>query len=315
MPDLRTRAKEITEEIVAHAKAVGRASTFVKIALVLGGSIMIAFAQCATLPASSGWPIWTTVGLIGTALALVGGLFLAFTEPSAARALAQAHKALEDAREAEADYDDVIFYINEVKRATELYGATMLMRLALETFLAGSDPNFDLIPSTLLEVSDHQLLVALDFQVAQHWSIGVYRVETQANGGRVMRCVAQRRSIKCDIKGARLWPEGRGAGWIALTNGNDVVIPDIKSPAMGTIFDGMLKLGDVDRFRSVAAVPIVLAHTGEKWGAVVATSDQEDHFSIDDRPGVRPIEGAKALGGMVALAMAARGRIKTEPSA
>jgi hypothetical protein len=314
MPDLRARAEQVSDEIVAHAKAVGRSAAFVKIALVLGGSIMIAFAQCATLPTAGGWPVWTVIGLIGTALALVGGLFLAFTERSASTALATAHGALEDAREAQADFESVIFYIEEVKRATELYGATMLMRRALETFLAGSEPNFDAIPSTLLDIADHQLLVALDFQVAQHWSIGVYRVETQDGGGRVMRCVAQLRSIKCEVSEARLWPDGRGAGWIALTNGNDVVIPDIKSPAMGTIFDGMLKSGDIDRFRSIAAVPIILAHSDEKWGAVVATSDQEDHFALDDRPGVRPIEGAKALAGMVALAMAARGPKKSEPS-
>lgn len=307
MADLRTRADEITAAFGAHARAVGRSTAFVKVVLVLGGTSIIAVAQCLALPATGPWPIWSVVGLIGTALAFFGGVAVVFTERSASDAIAVAQRTLEDAREVEAESENIFFYIAEVRRATELYGATMLMRKAVESMVSKPPADMEMAAAALLEIADRPLRLALGFQAADHWTIGIYCVEGPP-GARMLRCCAQMRSEKCDIKNARKWPEGRGAGWIALANENDVVIPDVKSPAMGTIFGGMLSTDDLDRYRSVAAVPIYVPDTQEKWGAIVATSDQEGHFSPDTRPGVRPLEAAKALSGMVALALAAQKR-------
>lgn len=300
MSDLRVRADEVSAAYTNHSRAVGRSTAFVKVALVLGGAGIIGIAQCATLPQSGPWPLWNVIGLIGTALAFFGGIAVVFTEPSAAKALEIARVTLEDARELQLETEQLDFYFDEVRRATELYGATMLMRTAVESLIAGENSDESVLAETLFAVSDRSLRLSLSFQASDHWTIGVYKIEPDSSG-RVLKCISQLRCEKCDIVNARAWPEGRGAGWIAISNGNDVIVPDVKSPAMGTIFEGMLKPEDLDKYRSVAAVPIYVA--GTAWGVVVATSDQEEHFSLDTRPGVRPIEGARALAGMLALAL------------
>lgn len=308
MPDLRHRAGELTREFADHAAQVSFSTWFVKALLVVGGTTVIAIAQCATLPLAGGWPVWTIVGMVGTLLAFIGGLFVLFVEPSAARSLRLAQEAIEDAREAEAETADLGFYFDEIRRATELYGATMAMRTAVESLLVGAEGTEESGVQALLDVAERSLRVVLDFQTADHWTLGVYKIVEREGAPRALKCCAQVRSLPCKLEDAREWPEGRGAGWMALASGKEVIIPDLTSPALGTIFDGVLRSSDTVRYRSVAAAPVVLTGPTEKWGAVIATSDQDGHFSLDPAPGVKPLEAVKALSGMIGLSLTARRR-------
>jgi len=75
---------------------------------------------------------------------------------------------------------------------------------------------------------------------------------------------------------------------------------------IGTLYRDMSKPEDADRYKSIAAVPVLLAPNQEPWGVVVGTSDRPNHFSVGpDRPGVQTVEAVRALAGMVGLTVKA----------
>lgn len=135
MPDLRARADGLINAVAQYGADVDKAARFVKVVMVCGGATVIALAQCISLPATGNWPLWSIVGLIGTAIAFIGGLFVAFTDTAAGNAVAVAHRTLEDAREAQTEANAVDYLFDEIRRATQLYGAVELMRTAVETML------------------------------------------------------------------------------------------------------------------------------------------------------------------------------------
>lgn len=300
IPDI---GADITERFTRRARSVASATVVVKVFLVVGGASLIALAECVTLPMLDKKPVWAALGIIGTIFAFVGGLFLAFTERDVAIDLAAAQKALESAREAEADYAEIGIYAEEIRRSAELYGACRLMLSALQQMSLSPSADDTSLADQLLDVAEWPIRVALGFKTTDHWSIGIYQIQERPSG-KVLKALALRRSEKCDVKDAREWAEGKGAGWIALANGTDTVIPDLANDAMGSIFDGAISKSDAERYRSIAVSPIF--DNGEKWGMVIATSDCPNHFSLEDVPGVRPAEGVHALQKMISLALALR---------
>jgi hypothetical protein len=60
--------------------------------------------------------------------------------------------------------------------------------------------------------------------------------------------------------------------------------------------------GDDQRYRSVAAVPILLGSTGEPWGVTIASSSVPGQFSpADGSEGWEHAEAVRILAGMLAL--------------
>jgi hypothetical protein len=132
--------------------------------------------------------------------------------------------------------------------------------------------------------------------------------------GRRASAPAVSRSIDCEIDAARVWPEGVGAGGVALSRGQEVLVPDLQAPELGTLHQigDLRREHDAMRYRSIAAVPILVAREKLPWGVVVATSDRAGHFGIDQGTGVRTAEASRALAGMVALGVAMRRRTTSE---
>jgi GAF domain-containing protein len=145
----------------------------------------------------------------------------------------------------------------------------------------------------------------MGFEQADRWTICVFYGDIdQREGRRVLRCVAHARAIECDISEARTWPEGVGVGGVAYANAREVIVPDLVDEAMGTVFDlGDRKRSyDEERYRSLAAVPILVDRGEKPWGVVIATNDRPHHFNVEGT-GVRTVEAVRALAGMVALAV------------
>jgi hypothetical protein len=72
----------------------------------------------------------------------------------------------------------------------------------------------------------------------------------------------------------------------------------------------MAKANDRARYRSLAAIPVISGTDPavRPWGVVVATSDRPNHFHADHMTGIRTIEGARALAGMVGVVIRANMR-------
>jgi hypothetical protein len=252
------------------------------------------------------------IGLTGAATLAILTIVLAFIDHSAPRELELARNALEDARDLERrlqyDYEGAEQEQRNLRRATELYSAMNSMREVIEQ-TANTRPDDIMLVQFLLAAGGRALMVASDFEISDHWTLLVYRTESAPEGpARQLRCVGGKRSIDCDLSEARLWPEGVGVGGVALSRGQEVLAPDLSKPELGTLYQsGALRRDhDAERYRSIAAVPIQIAGQKHPWGVVVATSDQANHFGVEQGPGVRTAEASRALAGMVALGVGIR---------
>lgn len=146
----------------------------------------------------------------------------------------------------------------------------------------------------------------MGFEISDMWTICVYRAEPNASGGRdSLRCVAHNRAIQCEISEARVWDEGVGVSGISYANQREIIVPDLSSANLGSMFNlaGGARPYDGDRYRSIVCVPVVIHGQGKPWGVVVATSDRVNHFNTDEDGGPKAIEPARLLAAMVALAV------------
>jgi GAF domain-containing protein len=140
----------------------------------------------------------------------------------------------------------------------------------------------------------------------QHWTLCVYKAEADPNTKRVLLCcIGGLRSVPCDLKAARKWPEGVGTCGVAYATGMEVVEPDIwdKARAQPAINPDLTRPHDTSRYRSIAAVPISLNSRQRPWGVAVATSDRVGHFSNGLRTGAKTVEAVRSLAVMVGLAV------------
>lgn len=309
--------KEIAERIGSHfqqrSKNQKRASLFVKLAMITIGAAVAAIAEAIELARTNHEvSSWTIAGIAASGLVALGGVFVYLTEQDVSETLEDARAALEAARAFEQEKSEfemnMAWLSNEVTRGLELYNSIDVMRGAIEQSLDLPNPSIANIIHTGLTAARNSLLVALGFDIKDTWTIGIYEACRDAESGKiVLRCIAQDRTVPCNIADARVWPEGIGVAGIAYSTASEKIIPDMSDPALGTAFQlkGNARDYDRQRYRSIVAVPIMVGSNKIPWGVAVATSDQPRHFYIEPADGVPTSEPVRAIAAMAALAVKA----------
>ncbi len=146
----------------------------------------------------------------------------------------------------------------------------------------------------------------MGYQTSEHYTLCVYRTTVTNKSEKVLRCIAHTRTVNCALSEARQWPTGVGVAGAALARGNEIVVPDMNAIQIGSLYAGIEKDYDAERYRSIAAVPILAAGHNDAWGVVVGTSDRVEHFKVGlDQTGVQTVEAVRALAAMAALAVRA----------
>lgn len=303
MGTLASLEKQISARFEARSRLFFRTSLFVKIALVIGGSLVAGIAQLITQP--QGWGI---AGIAAAVLAAIGGIVVAITEQDASSDLERARSAIAQAREFEDEALKVDFYKQDLRRVTELYSALRTMREVLEVSVQLEDKTLQNVVEDFYKLAKRSLLIALGFELEEHWTVCIYRAEKDTATGKTdLGCIQHERTVDCDISEARRWPEGVGVAGYAFSNNKEILVPDLNAPELGTTFQlgERARIYDEVRYRSIAAIPIRLAD--KVWGIAVATSSRPGHFSVqNDEGGVQAAEALRALASMVALAAAVK---------
>lgn len=308
MSTLRDLRDRLNTTVVDRLKKARRASLFVKISLLAVASAIVAVAQLAQVPLGSTLNTWQVTGIAASFFVAVGAVFIAITEDDASKELAIAADTIEQAQQ----YQDTIEELNDIfsslDRTIELYQAVMSMRSSIEAMIASKISDDVAAASTLLTVSGRSLAIAMDFAQSDQWTICVFKAEIGADSRAQLRCIAHTRAIDCDLDKARVWDEGVGIAGVSYSNGGEVIIPDMTADGLRTVFaspKAEVRDYDDERYRSMAAMPIVVDGMERPWGIVVCTSDQAGHFQPDGTTGAKTHEGGRALSGMIALAVAA----------
>lgn len=288
------------------AKRSRRASLFVKVALLGLGSTVVAIAQFSDF-GKDGPSSAQIAGIIAAIVVAAGAVFVVLTEEDAGSQLALAHDAIEKARDVEAAYESVGELYAEMDRLIYLYQAQSLMRGALEA-IAVSSHSEESAARSVMQSAQRLLPIVLAFAQADQWTVGVYQaIPSDELGKADLKCIAHKRAIECDAKEARVWKEGTGIAGVAYANATEIVVPDLQSEGMRSVFGTAAnesRAYDQERYRSMVSIPIKVQGLKRPWGVVNATNDKAGHFSAAASDGVRPDEGARALANMVALAVA-----------
>ncbi len=313
MNSLREIADKVDVRYRERSKSQARASLFVKLGMITGGAALAAVAEAIELArANQEFSPWTMAALAGTGLVAVGGLFLYLTEQDVSETLEEARSALESARTFEQEKNDFemnsAWLSNEVTRGLELYNSMDVMRGAIEQSLDLPGATITGIVTTGLTAARNSLLIALDFDIKDFWTICIYEARIDDESGKAfLTCIAHDRTVPCSLAEARVWQEGTGVIGIAYSAGTEKIIPDMADPALGTALE-LKENGrpyDGQRYRSIIAVPVRVGDNKIPWGVVVATSSKPRHFYTEPADGVPTAEPIRAVAAMAALAVKA----------
>ena len=296
----------------AKAKSVKATSFWIKVLLIAGGAFVsggAAFFSSDTLTPLSSSQI---IGLVGLVLVLIGTVFVIVTEEDSTDALEEARYALDEATNqsltAHEVFDELVDYESAVGRLSALYYAMTLGRGTVEQAVLHSVDSEDSLIDACLEACKGELKVALGLQYGQVWTLCIYRAVRDSIQEYVeLELIAHDRSVACSKENARRWREGVGVGGLAYAKNDEVVVPDLDDPGVGTVFrldEDLAKPEDRDRYKSLFAVPVEVGQDKRPWGVVLATNDTPEFFGSDENVGVDPEEAVRALAGIVALAVA-----------
>ena len=296
----------------ASSQRLRNALRFVKIFFILLGSLGVGVAAMLS-SANDELSGYHWLGLAGALLVFLGGIAVLFLDADHTDALEKARVALDAAGEIDAENQNYAEYLRSfdlsVRQLRSLYFGLMACRGVLEQALRDKVTDETKLINVCLESSRRNFRAAFGFELDSVWTICIYRLsEPREDQRRYLQCIAHHRSIECDISNAREWAEGVGVAGIAVAKNDEVVAPDLLDDRLGTVYrfdNGSRKPEDEKRYRSAFAVPISVNPTERPWGAIIATSDRPNHFGSSDSAGVPPEEAARALAGIVALAISA----------
>lgn len=300
MMDLKESSRTLTNILGVRATALERLSVTSKLLTAIGAGII----PVATF---ANWPI---LGDAAAAVVFVTTIFLLYTDKDTSTSLADARTAMDHALDQQAEsevgrrkYEAAEkAYNDELDRLSHFQAARDLVRAILED-VATSNSQLDEVSviDRMLKTARHSLTLAHGFEMKDFHTICVYQRVVGSSGVAELICRAHLRTIDCDVKQARSWKEGVGAAGTALARGEEIVVPDLKAPELGTLYSLPEKKAEDDsRYRSIAAEPISLDGKKDLWGILVATSSVPAHFSLEDRSYVNVTQ---SLAGMIGLAV------------
>ncbi|WP_332691265.1 hypothetical protein [Devosia sp.] len=306
---MENRITDVTKMVMSALRRAAKWQAWgwllVKALFIVGASALAAYAQFMT--AENGTlTTWHVIGAGAAIVAGLGGLILAVKEKDSANELTAAHEALEVARSMYGVYGQLSAQEARSRRLTEIYLAVRAMRSVLESAPGIALSDVQLVRA-LLTNAERSLSIAMDFKLREHWTITIYRADLDAGSNRqTLIALATYRSLQCNIRKARRWPEGIGFAGICYASGMEVAVPDAHLSAMAAVVDvgGLSKEDDKSLYRSMFAAPILIQGQPRPWGVVAATSSRADHFETGGAVGIRNAEAVRLLADMVALALA-----------
>jgi len=304
--DVKELSEQVTSKFIEQARRVKRASRVVKSVLLIVGAALASVAQFAEFD-KAGPTAWQIVGIAASVIVCIGALYSAFVEEDAAEQLVLARNALEVAREQQDQYQDLDRIDAEFEKAIELYQVLFLARGVIEQGTQLPSMTELHLVKIILEACKRSLPIAMGFAQADRWTVCIYKAQQDLAGSTTLECVAHKRAIECELKNARKWSPGTGIVGGAFSNKSEVIIDDLQVPSLQGIFGtaaNVAKPSDSSLYRSMAAVPVMVAGQSQPWGVVTATNDRPGHFYAEAGTGIDAAEAVRALAGMIALAVA-----------
>jgi hypothetical protein len=308
-PSLGALREKLNTVTVSRLRAAWRASKYQRAIFIAGAAGTAGAAQFWTWPVGTSPTNAQVVGIVATFVVAIAAIGTIIGDRDASKEIAVAQDALKRAETSQERLDEILRLAPDTDRMIALHQATRLMRDAIEqstVAMTGDETN---LVALLLTIAKQQLALAAGFNLADQYTMCVYKARPAADGCRFeLHLIEHDRAIPCDKESARVWPEGRGVAGIAFSKSAEIVVEDLATDDAKAIFSTpereLRRDYDDDRYRSIVATPIKVVPDGRPWGMVVATIDRVGHFNHAQEQGLKPEQAIRALAGFAALAVA-----------
>lgn len=252
----------------------------------LCGTALAGVCQVAARLATSGsWPaIFNAISGALIIVVVVIAILLTLSDKSGPEALAEAEKAQDEvvSRDAEIERQqaEIDALAEDFSWLTTLLATTIALRDVVGDVLT-SGPGDQAAQSnrlgTMLDLALSNKFILFGIE-DERWNFGIYLPDER---GETLLCKACRRRDRADENAEhRAWPKGMGHIGRAFGEAREFVAEDVKQPAVEAYFVAPPPLGrpdDSDRYRSIAALPILIG-SPPPLGVLVATSDMPGRF-------------------------------------
>lgn len=331
------RLLEATQKSIAEARlrigtliqrdgiAHDQATRFVRVVFILVGALIAGAAQF--LPTfvqdKPEQPLWIPMlGVFGSTMVFLGGLWLGIAERTAPEALEQARRTLDQTEVERAalkvEFDNLVLEREgwndlELDLSISLQASQALVTLyktlheVIENIVRDGLELNDGTLNQVLEVVGTQMTSLIGFETDEYWTLTVFRVgeEGTENAGRLVCAATRRPDPREERKPHMTWGAGEGVGGHALMTGRETVVADMTDVRSAGWVYFPNEAPEPNKYRSLAAVPIRVSKETPVWGMVIATSDEAGRFEVDDQGvGSGEIEPLRALAGMLSLVVA-----------
>lgn len=300
--ELKATSRALTRLLGARATILDRSAIVAKILAAMGAAVLAISKVVTVLP-----PEATHVA---AAVVFFATILVLFADKGKSSALADAREAMDKALDRESELESELrkyqaaekAYNAELERLSHFQAARDLARAIFEEVATSTAPMDELaVIDLFLKQARRSLFLAHGFDMNDFHTICVYQRVDSSDGGNELVCKAHIRAIDCELAMARTWKAGVGAAGAALARREEVLVPDLKAPQLGSLYGiPEKKTDDEVRYRSIVAEPIALNGKNELWGVLVATSSRAGHFSMEDRSYA---DVAQSLAGMISLAV------------
>lgn len=153
----------------------------------------------------------------------------------------------------------------------------------------------------VLKVAARNIDGAIGFDSAEYWTLSVFEVQND----QLVRIAAAWADRAGEQSAGRSWKKGEGYSGVAWRDGAEVIEEDTSDPrAMRryVVSSERSREYDVERYRSVAAVPIFAGSDQQIWGVATATSDRLGRFKDEPPQGeVQAVDMVRDVAGIMAL--------------
>lgn len=308
--DWQDEENQLWEKLIKGLRSSSRWQFFIKVALILGGTLtsVIGGAMTGPLVPTEGSGALTQKGLLvilGGGAAGLGGFLLLLIEWDTPELLNSAKSYVEQVRRYLGERDELL-RLDEKRRAllemqSDIYEACEA--LALKT-------DIDVVMRTILEVGSFNINAAIGFESGEIWAFSIFKKVGQGRNQRMSRVAAYWADRQGEVNQARDWKKKEGfTGW-AWQDANEIIVEDVRSAEHGGKFDApSAKRHETDhtRYVSAAAIPVLVGPKDAVWGVVTATSNVAGRFKRNPHDAkAQNVDTVRVLARLIATQVALR---------
>ena len=260
----------------------------------------------------SGTPGVVTV-IVGVILASVGTLLLArfdFRKLELTGEMVEAESVAEEAIEIGRTFEKIIESLKvegEIvdRKRLALRQVNDITREVAEQAAFAEVAEFRGAARLMLESASIPIGTSIGFQQDERWAISIFRIE-KTNKGEILRRVTGIRADRLQEQAnAREWSLNEGLVGTVWATKRDAIIEDYRDARVSRDYpvpDELKRNYDVDRYRSMAGVPIIVGPERTIWGVLAASSDVTGRFTRDpDNTKTQAVDTIRSLSRASAL--------------